>query len=317
MRPVCFILVILSARIFGQPYPPPAGQAGSSAINKDSSVFTSWASFCQVFRGPQDISNPNQGIASAGDSSFANGKADGITVSLGDGGSATCAFSPLIVNGSGNDFAVFENSFDGLFLELAFVEVSSDGVHFFRFPARSLSDTTAQTASFGTSDATRINNLAGKYRVGFGTPFDLSELSGEAGLDLNHVSHVRIVDVVGAMDNQFAARDSHGSKINDPWPTPFSSGGFDLDAIGVIHGLPVGMTVQENQTFFFVNPIRPGMKFISGDKVINLCIRDLQGRVVSTTTGIIPEHISPGLYLAEFEMNGSRRAEKMIILSPN
>jgi hypothetical protein len=317
MRLFCFIPVILSVRIFGQPYPPPAGQAGSSAVSKDSSVFTSWASFCQVFRGPQDISNPNQGIASAGDSSFANGKADGITVSLGDGGSALCFFNPPIVNGSGDDFAVFENSFDGLFLELAFVEVSSDGIHFFRFPTRSLSDTTVQTASFGTSDATRINNLAGKYRVGFGTPFDLSELSGEAGLDLNHVSHVRIVDVVGAMDNQFATRDGHGSKINDPWPTPFPSGGFDLDAIGIIHGMPVGMTERENEKFFFVNPARPGVKLFSGDKLINMCIRDLQGRVVLTATGIIPEHITPGLYLAEFDMNGSKRVEKMIILSPN
>ena len=37
------------------------------------------------------------------------------------------------------------------------------------------------------------------------------------------------------MNNLYASYDSQGNIINDPFPTPFETGGFDLDAIGVIH----------------------------------------------------------------------------------
>jgi hypothetical protein len=36
-------------------------------------------------------------------------------------------------------------------------------------------------------------------------------------------------------ENNYASCDSQGHQINDPWPTPFPTGGFDLDAVGVIH----------------------------------------------------------------------------------
>ena len=55
-------------------------------------------------------------------------------VVLGDAGSITLTFDAPICNGSGYDFAVFENSLNDTFLEFAFIEVSSDGEHFVRFP---------------------------------------------------------------------------------------------------------------------------------------------------------------------------------------
>lgn len=55
------------------------------------------------------------------------------------------------------------------------------------------------------------------------------------GLNLNSVTHIRIVDVVGSIDPLYATRDSLNRVINDPWPTFFETGGFDLDAVGVIH----------------------------------------------------------------------------------
>jgi hypothetical protein len=79
--------------------------------------------------------------------------------------------------------------------------------------------------------------LAGKYRQGYGTPFDLEELAGTPGLNVNDVKYVRIIDVVGSIDDNYATYDSFGNKINDPWPTPFDSSGFDLEAVGVIHSL--------------------------------------------------------------------------------
>lgn len=232
----CGISVCLPRVFVAQVYAPAAGQQGSSAVYKDSSVFVNWVSACTVTRGWQDISTPSLGLVSAGDASKVLGNADVSGVlSLGDGGSAICTFPQPITNGPGYDFAVFENSFNDDFLELAFVEVSSDGTHFVRFSAHSLSDTLNQCGTFGSTDASKLNNLAGKYRGGYGTPFDLQELSGVQGLDITRITHIKLVDVVGSLDKPYAQKDAHGNKVNDPWPTPFPSGGFDLDAIGVMH----------------------------------------------------------------------------------
>ena len=216
-------------------YAPPAGQTGSTAMHRDSSVFVAWADSCAVERGWINIALPDSGLVSYGEAVAAVGKADPAVVSLGDGGVATLSFAVPIANGPGFDFAVFENAFLDDFLELAFVEVSSDGESYFRFPSVSLTQTDEQIETFGLLDATLIHNLAGKYRINFGVPFDLEDLKDEQGLDGNHIVSVRLVDVVGSIDEEFATFDAMGSKINDPWPTPFPSGGFDLDAVGVIH----------------------------------------------------------------------------------
>jgi hypothetical protein len=233
------VLLVLFSSLLGAQYAPGPGQTGTTAIPAESTLFIAWASGSEVARGLKDIAQPDSGYASAGNSAAALGPAKfNATVSLGDGGQATLTFDRPIRNGAGPDFAVFENGFlssGKYFLELAFVEVSSDGRNFFRFPAHSLTDTSQQTAPFGLMDPTKINNLAGKYPFGFGTPFDLEELRGTPGLDLEKITHVRIIDVVGCMDSKYATRDALGNKINDPWPTLFPSSGFDLDAVGVIH----------------------------------------------------------------------------------
>ena len=99
----------------------------------------------------------------------------------------------------------------------------------------SLTQTEEQIAGFGEIDATKINNLAGKYRAPYGTPFDLDDLEDNPLLDKNNVKFVKIIDVVGSIDPQFATYDSQGNIVNDPFPTPFHSSGFDLDAVGVIN----------------------------------------------------------------------------------
>lgn len=230
-----------AASAFAGPFAPAAGQAGTTAISYDSSVFTGWATgVSQLVRGPVDISDPLGDLATWGTASDAFGIANAVTdnlpvLSLGDGGSVTLTFDRPITNGAGADFAVFENGLNDFFLELAFVEVSSDGANFFRFNSFSETQTATQVGSFSLLDPTNIHNLAGKYRSGFGTPFDLAELNGMPGLNLNAVTHIRIVDVVGSIDPLYATRDSLNRVINDPWPTFFETGGFDLDAVGVIH----------------------------------------------------------------------------------
>ncbi len=224
------------------PYDPQIGQAGSLGIAKTSSAFTEWASsVVSITRGPQDITNPSGPLATIGDpSSILTGNTSSV-VSLGDGGSITLGFATPIANGAGADFAVFENGFTsggaGLaYLELAFVEVSSDGINFFRFPSVSLTQTATQVGSFGLLDASNLHDLAGKYVSGYGTGFDLSELAGVSPLlNINHVTEVRIIDVVGSIDPRYGTRDSQGNLINDPFKTPFASGGFDLNGVGVIN----------------------------------------------------------------------------------
>ncbi len=213
---------------------PAAGRPGSHAIHKDSNIIVGWASSCTVIRGLEDASDSTGAMASFGLPENATGPADGNVVSLGDGGEATLFFSPPITNGPGYDFAVFENAFSDTYLELAFVEVSSDGIHFVRFPSESLTDTQNQVGTFGTIEPTNIHHLAGKYRVFWGTPFDLEELSDSLNLDIQAITHVRIKDVVGSLDPAYASYDSKGRKINDPFPTAFPSGGFDLDAVAVL-----------------------------------------------------------------------------------
>lgn len=229
------------------PYAPAAGESGSTAIASSDASILAWATgVANVARGKENISDPLSFTASYGTTADVLGAADvsGLdtfpVMSLGDGGSITLTFDVPIADGPGADFAVFENSFSDTFLELAFVEVSSDGVNFFRFPAVSLTQTTTQVEAFGATDPTDINNLAGKYVGGWGMPFDLSELAGISPLlNVYNVTHVRIVDVIGSIDNAYASVDSLGNKVNDPWTTEFDSGGFDLDAVGVMNQSPL------------------------------------------------------------------------------
>jgi len=235
MKKVAIITILLNGFVFGQSYAPLPGEAGSTAIHKDSSIIVSWATGVTVQRGPLDIAQPGNGDASFGVDSDAVGQANGNVVSFGDGGSAIATFATPIMNGTGFDFAVFENGFTDNYIELAFVEVSSDGVNYFRFSAVSEAPESPQYWNGSYSDCRYFNNLAGKYRANYGTPFDLQELNGEVGLDINAITHVKLIDVIGFVDATYGTQDSQGNYINDPYPTAFPSGGFDLDAVAVLY----------------------------------------------------------------------------------
>ncbi len=286
-------------------FAPPVGVDGTTAIHKDSSVFVAWATGAQVIRGYQDISDPSLGYATTGDSTLALGQAgsNGL-VSLGDGGSAVMTFAAPIINGEGWDFAVFENSFSDDFLELAFVEVSSDGVNFFRFAATSYTQDEVQLDLGGTIDATQIDNLAGKYRALYGTPFDLNELASVPGLDINHITHIKVIDVVGSINPEYATFDQYGHIINDPWTTPFASSGFDLDAIGVIHSeITATETLSSNVGFAaFPNPASD-VFYISLDelesaKPTKISLTDGTGRIIKS------DWSNSGNAVIEFRLDG-------------
>ena len=221
------------------PFCGAAGTEGSTAIAANSTAIVAWATGVELTRGRQNITNPDGPRADFGGDTNAIGMAtmDNTmdAVSLGDGGSALVTFARPIRNGEGFDFAVYENAFGDGSLELAFVEVSTDGQRFVRFPATCLTQSETQLGNAGQSDPTNLNNLAGKYRIGFGTPFDLEELTDSTGINIDSIVYVRIVDVVGSIDPQYGTYDAFGHIINDPWPTPFESSGFDLTGVAVMH----------------------------------------------------------------------------------
>lgn len=205
------------------------GTTGCTAIAMDDPSFVEWATDYLNYSVGANCATSWQTPAKA------LGKAVGSSydiVCLGDGGQITLTFDKAITNGAGYDFAVFENSFSDTFLDLGYVEVSSDGVNFFRFDNDSL--TATAVSSFGSVDPTSIDGLAGKYRQGYGTPFDLNSLAGRSSLlDLNNVRYVKIADIVG--DGTY--KDTSGDAIYDPYPCS-GSAGFDLDAVGAIHVIP-------------------------------------------------------------------------------
>ena len=260
------------------------GTDGCNAIAANDNVFVAWATGVVLTRGPQMITNPDSPLASHGNETNAIGPAtlnnSMDAVSLGDGGSALLTFERPIRNGEGPDFVVFENDNTGGFLELAFVEVSSDGEHFVRFPATSLTPTDEQVGSFGSVDPTFINNLAGKFRIGYGTPFDLEELADSANINLDSIVYVRVIDVVGTIDPQYATYDAFGHIVNDPWPTDFASSGFDLSGVGVIYQKPVGIENHEMpQVFAYPNPCT-GTLYIINENAERIELYSMNGQLL-------------------------------------
>lgn len=249
--------VLLSLAAWGQSFSPSPGNPGSTAIAKDSSILVNWATNIQLNRGYLNVADPGLGFVTHGHDTLALGVAEGdgvSVVSLGDGGTAVLTFEIPIMDGPGPDFAVFENGFTDNYMELAHVEVSSDGINFFRFVSVSETPLDVQINNFMYSDCRYVHNLAGKYRQGYGTPFDLQELAGTTGLDIQAITHVKIIDVIGSIDPTIGTFDGFGNIINDPYPTEFESGGFDLDGVGVIHEAPLSITNVPIEMRFSPNP---------------------------------------------------------------
>lgn len=283
-------------------YAPAAGQPGSTALWKDSSLFVGWATDAQLIRGLRCLSMPDSGYADVGDEQSALGKAgENGVVSLGDSGIITLSFYQPITNGPGYDFAVFENSFLDNFLELAFVEVSSNGEDFIRFPAHSLTQDSLQVSAFDLIEPEWVNGLAGKYRALWGTPFDLDDVPDNPVLNKQMITHIRLIDVVGSIDSVYATFDTAGNKINDPWPTLFPSSGFDLDAVGVIHTL-TGIQLSGNQRqILYPNPVSNRLFFNEKDFLPPYAVHYPDGRVATRTetqaSSLDLSFLPPGVYV--------------------
>lgn len=140
-------------------------------------------------------------------------------LSLGCGGEITLYFdAPAIVDGPGPDFLVFENpipSGTGTFAEPARVLVSADGREWRAFPCDPAGDATLSGCA-GVALVPQAEDPTDPALAG-GDAFDLAQLG------LETARYVRLLDVSVAY---YGDRTWCGG----------GGGGFDLDAIAVVHG---------------------------------------------------------------------------------
>ena len=225
---------LAAATLVAGPYSPGPESVGSVAVDAfedadmtlENPELVAWANaFLNYLPGPNVSQTWQTPLGALGPSDDTGYTVNTTTiVTLGDGGSITLSFARPILDTDGFDLVVFENGISTTasrgFFELAFVEVSTDGIMFLRFPARSTTPTPTSPYLFLELDPTNLDGMAGKYPATYGTPFDF------AWLGLTSISHVRIVDILG----DGGTLDADGKQIFDPHPTS-GSGGFDLDAV--------------------------------------------------------------------------------------
>lgn len=202
-------------------------------------------------------------------------------VSLGVGGTVTVGFDAPLVDGPGTDFVTWENGFvfGGLvYGELAFVEVSTDGLVFARFPSRYFGPA-GPLGPFDGLPAGCVRNLAGLGTLTIpasfgayadptaagGDAFDLEDLQGHplvlsGAVDLGAIHFVRLRDILG----DGSTFDALGAPIFDPVSTTSSS---DWDAVAVVHN-------ALNQA-----PGRPrvAVSFDEGTRQLSLSVADSDG----------------------------------------
>jgi hypothetical protein len=235
MAPGCEAVLFDEVYDVRDTYSPPPPDDRTTAVAHDDPRILGWAQGSTDYAPGANVTEtkwmmPNKALGPVGTDNLE-------VVVLGVGGRITLTFGRPIADGAGWDFAIFENGFaNDQFLELAFVEVSSDGIHFVRFDSAFRGPLMPCASCSG--QASGIGGLAGTYRFGFGTPFDLAALRSaplvrDGTVDLASVRYVRVIDIFG----DGATLDSFGRGIIDPLlggPTA----GFDLDAVAVLNQGP-------------------------------------------------------------------------------
>jgi len=133
---------------------------------------------------------------------------------------------------------------------------------------------------------------------------------------------VRIIDVVGSIDSQYATYDSKGNIVNDPWPTPFASCGFDLDAVGVINERSsTGLSaISGTSVGVYPNPVRVGeqVHIVLSNENTNVKLTGLNGQQISSSTSnghivINTSRLSAGVYFISIESISGRDIFKLIV----
>jgi hypothetical protein len=137
---------------------------------------------------------------------------------------------------------------------------------------------------------------------------------------------VKIIDVIGSIDSNFCNYDQYLNKINDPFPTPFPSSGFDLDAVGVINQGPLNIILENSEN------ILENFRVINGMVVFDLKsvqkadfkveIFDLSGKIIfqknyknnlEATQNIDIQSFKNGIYLLNISTQSQSITQKFVL----
>ncbi len=315
---VCILILLFQGNFSFAQFDPAGGEVGSKAVHYQSDKIKSWADSVFIEAGYINLADTSLGKVTSSTYKNALGTADNLVQSLGDGGRATYVLNSPVKDELGYDFAIYENGFkagNAYYLELAKVSLSSDGINFFEFSSICLNDTGQQIAFGGVMNPVKINNLAGKHPTFWGTPFNISELPNDPLLDKAAITHIRITDVVGSLNPLYGTKDSNGQWINDPWPTPFSSSGFDLDALAILNPGYTGIS-EASENFLIANPLHVN-QIIENPIPHDATVLWMNGNGVIThkTQGIIQAPETSGIYFLIIQWGESRIQRKLCVVS--
>ena len=137
---------------------------------------------------------------------------------------------------------------------------------------------------------------------------------------------MKIIDVIGSIDSNFCNYDQYLNKINDPFPTPFPSSGFDLDAVGVINQGPLNIILENSEN------ILENFRVINGMVVFDLKsvqkadfkveIFDLSGKIIfqknyknnlEATQNIDIQSFKNGIYLIKISTQSQSITQKFVL----
>ncbi len=162
-------------------------------------------------------------------------------------------FDPVIYDGTGADFTVFENPFfinvsgyppGSTYLETGTVAVSSDGTFFLEFPTDYIVQSPPLTMDANPEHYVGFAGLHPVFShpsngisptdpaVSGGDPFDLDKLRGLPGAENIDFENIRFIRI---RDTGNDPVDSEGDSLPEP-PSAGIDQGFDLDAIAVVNG---------------------------------------------------------------------------------
>ena len=155
--------------------------------------------------------------------------------------------------------------------------------------------------------------------MGYGTPFDLDELRDSTDVDINSITHVRVIDVVGSIDPQYGTYDAFGHLINDPFPTITHSAGFDLDGVAVMNTTLGINKVQASALSLYPNPANPSaiVTFEAQAQPTTAILYDMTGRATTaipveagaTTITLNTATLADGIYMLHMAGN----VEKLVV----
>ena len=143
----------------------------------------------------------------------------------------------------------------------------------------------------------------------------MDEVEDNELLNKNRVTHVRIVDVVGNIDPEYATKDSEGHIVNDPWPTAFASSGFDLDAVGVIHDIAHNDVPEnaEEAIAVYPNPVRDRL-MVKAEDLQSVEIYNLVGQQVMFSTSDVVDMgvLNQGIYFVRINADGKTVTKRVV-----